>query len=183
MSAQQAEPQFSRPVHVDGVGADKVTFELEAHTEERRALGRRLGLRSLDRLTATARVKRAGAAGVVHLRVNFVADVVQSCVVTLDPVPVHIEESFELVYAPEEDIPVERGEVVLTQDGEEPPEPLRDGILDLGEAVAEHLALALDPYPRKPGVSVGDVLAEVAGDGEGEDGSPFAVLRELKERT
>jgi uncharacterized metal-binding protein YceD (DUF177 family) len=179
VSAARAEPEFSRPIHVAELEARAVTLELEADSEERRALAGRLSLLALERLTATAELEPLGDGGRVRARVNFVADVVQSCVVTLDPVPAHIEESFGLVFAPEAEIPAERGEVELDLDGEEPPEPLHEGRFDLGEAVAEHLALALDPYPRKEGAAVGEAYGEKAPEGDDKDENPFAVLTRL----
>ncbi len=182
MNARQAEPEFSRPVRVDEVGADEVAVEVQARAGERRALARRLDLLSLERLAAEARIQRAVVSGTFGLRVKFVADVVQSCVVTLEPLPAHIEDSFELVYAPENKIPAEKAEVVLTQADESRPEPLREGVIDVGEAVVEHLALALDPYPRKPGVALDDVLEGRGRDSGAEDESPFVVLRRWKEK-
>ncbi len=177
MSVQQAEHEFSRTVAIDDVDGDGVRLEMEATAEEREAMARRFALRSLDRLTATAHLQRTGAGAAVRARVNFTADVVQSCVVTLDPVPDHIEEFLEFVYAPEEELLVEGGEVVLSLDDEDPPEPVRDGVIDLGEAVAERLALALEPYPRKPGASLEEVLGTAAGREDEEKESPFVVLR------
>lgn len=192
VSAELAESEFSRPVHIDEVAAGAVTLKLEAEPDERRALAARLSLVSLERLTASAELEPLGRRGRVRVRVNLVADVIQSCVVTLDPVPAHIEESFRLVFAPETDIPAEKGEVEVGLDGDEPPEPLRAGRFDLGEAVAEHLALALDPYPRKAGASVEEAYGEGAGDGGGEeggeedggeeDGGPFVVLKRLTDK-
>lgn len=182
VSAELAEPEFSRPVHIDVVAARAVTLKLEAEPDERRALAARLSLVSLERLTARAELEPLGDRGRVRVRVILVADVIQSCVVTLEPVPAHIEESFGLVFAPPTDIPAEKGEVDLVLDGEQPPEPLHEGRFDLGEAVAEHLALALDPYPRKAGASVEEAYGEGAGDGGEEEDGPFAVLKRLTDK-
>ena len=70
---------------------------------------------------------------------------------------------------------------------EAPPEPLKDGHIDLGEAVAEQLALEIDPFPRKPGVSF-EAYSSVPESGQtpaqnGENGTgPFADLAALKEK-
>lgn len=180
MNARRGDAEFSRFVAVDDVGERGKTVEIEAGEAERQALARRLALVSLDRLTAKAALERQGEGGATALRVNFIADVVQSCVVTLDPVPARIEDSFELVFTPEDEAPADPVEVVVTEDEDDPPEPLREGRIDVGAALAEHLALALDPYPRRPGVSVEEVLAEAGVSGEDEDG-PFVALRRLKE--
>lgn len=181
VSTERVQPEFSRLVRADEVGDEDLVYEFEATADERRALAQRFSLLSLDRLTAVARVRRGGSGGGLRVRVNFAADVVQSCVVTLDPVPAHIEESLELAFVPEAEMPTESDVVVLDPEAEDPPEAIRDGVIDLGEAVAEHLALALDPYPRKPGASVSELLAQVAGEDDEEDrGSPFAALQRLK---
>jgi uncharacterized metal-binding protein YceD (DUF177 family) len=180
MNARQGETEFSRLVGVDDVGVRGKIVEIEAGAAERQALARRLALISLERLTAKAALAREGEGGATGLRVNFTADVVQSCVVTLDPVPARIEDSFELVFVPEDEAPADRIEVVVTEDEDDPPEALREGRIDVGEAIAEHLALALDPYPRRPGVSAEEVLAEAGVAGKDAEG-PFDALRRLKE--
>ena len=55
------------------------------------------------------------------------------------------------------------------------PDPIVGGRIDFGALTAEFLALGLDPYPRKPGVSFEAVQA-------GEDPRPFDALRKLQER-
>ena len=181
MSAERADAEFSRLIRGDDIGKTEHEIELTATPEERVALARRLSLVSLDRLSAEARTKRIGSGDEVCLVVQFRADVVQSCVITLDPFPAHIEESFELILLPEGEVARETKEVVVAHDGDEPPEPFHEGAFDVGEAVAEHLALALDPYPRKPGAALGDAL-DAAGKSAGEGGErPFDVLRRLKE--
>jgi uncharacterized metal-binding protein YceD (DUF177 family) len=180
MKAPQVEAEFSRLIGGDDIGERETIVEIEANSKERAALARRLSLLSLDRLIATATIRRLDRGNALGLHVNFTADVVQSCVVTLDPVPARIEDSFDLVFVPEDEIPANESEVVLTEDEVEPPEPLRDGKIDVGEAVAEHLALALEPYPRRPDVSAQDVLEASVG-AEPEAEGPFAALRRLKE--
>ena len=76
------------------------------------------------------------------------ADVVQSCVVTFEPVPAKIEAEFDRLFS--RDVPEEALDEVEIDAEAELPEPLVDGRLDLGEILAEELSLALDPYPRSP---------------------------------
>lgn len=166
-------PEFSRPI--DGLrlkGAGE-TYDIVAKPDERIGLARRFDLLSLDRLEAKVAVTPM-AGGYYGLAANFEADLVQACTVTLEPVPARIVESFTLTYGPVE----EAGEIVL--DGEtEPVEPLDDGIIDIGEAVAQQLSLALDPFPRAPGAAV-DVETIVSDEIPHE--SPFAALARLKKR-
>lgn len=174
--------EFPRPVRVDRLAPGETMIPVAASADERAALARRFGLPAIESLTAELRLKRLPAGGGVRLRGRLVADVVQSCVVSLEPVPAHVEERFALVYAPERaSRHSEGGEIVLTIDEADPPEPIVDGVIDIGEAVAEHLALALDPFPRAPGA----VFANQEGQDDAADQgreSPFAALAALKKR-
>ena len=140
--------EFSRVVSVDEIGRDGLVLEISADAKERSALAERFGLESLHAFEGTARLSALGD-GRVCLKVTFGADVVQSCVVTLEPVTSHISERFEVVYAPATEVEDE-AEVFIDVASEEPPEPLIGGRLDVGEMMAQHLAMAIDPYPRSP---------------------------------
>ena len=125
----------------------------------------------LDRLAAVLHLTR-GRGGTVRVRGHFVADVVQACVVTLEPVPAHLEQDFTATFAPRG--AAQAGEVLIALEEDEPPEEIVDGRIDLGEAVVQQFAVALDPYPRSP------TAAEAAGsDGGGKEPGrkgPFAAL-------
>ncbi len=177
-------PEFSRPIPRERLGGQVITEEISATPQERAALARRFRLAGFDLLRATARIESAeGEAGLLRLSGHLSAVLSQSCVVTLEPVASRIEEDFTLLYslAPGP-AGVEVGvEVVVDPEAEEPPEPLGPGGLDLGEAVAQQLAVALDPYPRAPGAALVEVegapAAAEAGSRRG-----FAVLEALKRR-
>jgi uncharacterized metal-binding protein YceD (DUF177 family) len=165
-------PEFSRPFAVDRLGAVAFDETIIATPEERERVAARLGLVAIDRLAAEARLERRGGGGVVHLSGRLEADVVQTCIVTLTGFPSHVEDSFETDFSA--DAPDYGGEFVFDLDSE-PPEPIIGGAIDLGELVTQYLSLALDPYPRAPGVTFEPVL--VASD---EPLSPFAALGNLK---
>jgi uncharacterized metal-binding protein YceD (DUF177 family) len=165
-------PEFSRPIAVDKLAAAGSRFTIEASAEERAALARRYGIIAVDALTAVLSL-RSGAKGTVRLEGQLEAEVRQACIVSLAEVPARIEQKFARVYAPE--ATGEEAEVTVELEAEDPPDPLIDGAVDLGEAVAEELALALDPYPRAPGV-----VFEAVTDDEPEPPSPFAALAALK---
>lgn len=111
-----------------------------------------------------------GKVTATHFTLDIVldADIVQSCVVTLDPVRSHIERAFtrELFLAPTAEI------APVDEDGREQIESLR---YDLAVPVLEELALAIDPYPRAPGVAF-EAPAEEADQPD----HPFAALKKLK---
>lgn len=171
------QPEFSRPLEIDQIGAEGVSLEIEADPAEREALARRFGLVRLDRLHATATVSPVSRK-LFRVEASFEAEVVQTCVVTLDPFPAPVSERFSALFG-------EGGPglaALISSEEEDQPESIEGGAIDLGETVAQHLALALDPHPRKPGASVPAVYAPgTAEEGEGRV-KPFAGLGALKPR-
>ncbi len=109
------------------------------------------------------------ASGLVRLAAAMTADAVQSCTVTLEPVSTRIEERFSLLYGP-----VAEGPEVVLEGEAETVEPLDGESIDIGEAVAQQLSLALDPFPRAPEA---DALSASLGSKAGM-GSPFAALED-----
>ena len=177
--------ELSRPCAVDRLPAGGLAFAVEATAAERQALARRFDLASLDRLEAEGRVEVADG-GLVEVAGRLRAALSQRCVVTFEPVPAQVDAEFRRLFAREDDGEHDgpspaRGprEVEIDPEAEEP-EPLAGDVLDLGELVAEELAVSLDPYPRSP--EAGAVLAAYApppDDGEGGGGSDEAAAGAL----
>jgi hypothetical protein len=141
--------EFSRLVPLARLASGIWRQEITAEPEECAALAARFGLVFLDRLAARVELRR-GASGMIRLEATLEAAFVQSCVVTLDPVPGTISASFALRYGPAEAAGADRMEAV-----EEPAfEPIAGEAIDIGEAVAQELSLQLPPFPRLPGVEV-----------------------------
>jgi len=161
--------EFPRPVEISRLPGGESVFAIAATPAERAALARRFGLLTLERLEARVTLARL-AGGLVRLAAELSADVQQECVVTLAPVESRVDDRFSLVYGARDD----EHEVVLSGEAELVA-PLVGDTLDLGEAVAQQLSLALDPYPRAPGV-------EAALPVDSGKTSPFAVLAVGKER-
>ncbi|AWK86865.1 YceD family protein [Azospirillum thermophilum] len=180
------KPEFSRIVSAEMVRRADLTETIEATEAERRALAERFELEGIGRLTATVRLRAVRGGQMIRVSGSLEADVVQTCVVTLDPVPAHVSESFEALFAPETMIEDEGLEIDIdpTVADEDSPEPMVNGRIDIGELTAQHLSLGLDPYPRAPGIDFegydeGEEEEEqpVA---EPEKPNPFAVLERLK---
>lgn len=175
-TAQQVE--FSRPISVDQIGPQEIQRDIAASAVERARLAERFDLISLDRLEAVLHLKR-GRAGLIELHGRLEAELVQACVVTLEPVPAKLAESFMVAFGSSKR--AGGGEVVIAIDESDPPEDVADGRIDLGEVVAQQLAVALDPYPRAPGADQRFEQAErERARREGSDGGPFAVLGQLR---
>ncbi|MBI4183762.1 MAG: DUF177 domain-containing protein [Proteobacteria bacterium] len=178
MSAGPPSPEFSRPIDTHAIEELPFEAEFEADEGERAALARRFGLVALPRLAATVSLERVSERGIYRLSGHLSADVVQSCVVTLEPVERHHEVDFERLFSELPPVVPSYGRVEMALDDEEPPEPMVAGVIEAGEAVAEELALALEPYPRAPGSSL-DALGYGAGAADDVE-SPFSVLKGLR---
>jgi len=184
---QPGRAELSRRFAVAQIPDDGTAFRFAVNAEERAALALRFELIDLPALEVEGRIvafdhgRRARAEGTVRARV------VQTCVVTLEPVSATIEESFVRTYASEPPRPTGASqETVVDLDAEDPPEPLVGGAVDIGEAVAETLGLALDPYPRAPEADLGDIGQPGGGEqekpteaAENKRESPFSVLKGL----
>jgi uncharacterized metal-binding protein YceD (DUF177 family) len=162
-------PEFSRLVSVARLGSAPLRFEIEATDQERDRLAQRFDLLRLDRLTAVVSLRRLDRER-IELDAAFEAEFAQSCVVTLDPVPGRVAETFTLLYGKLGD---EQADCDI--DAEAPAfEPLTGDAIDIGEAVAQELSLALPEFPRLPDAVVESV------DFADADPSPFAALEELR---
>jgi uncharacterized metal-binding protein YceD (DUF177 family) len=157
-------PELSRPFAVARIG-EGASFDVEAKAPELAAVARRMGLERLRSLACRFTLQRDGA-GAIRARGALRATVVQMCVVTLEPFESEVAEEFAVRFVPEgqenEDIDIEAEDEI----------PYAGGTIDLGEAASEQLALALDPFPRKPGVTWADT-----GDPEEVPSGPLAALR------
>jgi len=171
--------EFSRLVAADEIGRGGLVIELSANAEERAALAERFGLTALNNFRGRARLS-ALTDRRIRLEVTFDADVLQSCVITLEPVASHISDQFEVVYAPATD-GEDEAEVIIDVASEDPPEPLLEGKIDVGEMMAQHLAMLIDPYPRAPDAPDGSWHGN-DDDGAAQAGSPFDKLKQWKTR-
>ncbi|MFL6753071.1 MAG: YceD family protein [Sphingomicrobium sp.] len=153
---------------------DGERIDLDADEGERAAIARRLGLEGLDRLEAHAVIARTGE--IVRAEGRVLASLAQSCVVTSEPVAAHVDEPFQLVFVPEPQGPAADDEIEL---GEEDCDVVfyEGGAIDLGTAIADTLALSLDPYPRSASA---DAALKEAGIMTEAEASPFAALAGLK---
>lgn len=167
-------PEFSRPQRLDAIGAGEHRVAISADAGERAALAKRFGLIAIERLESTMTVHR-DASGVVA-RGHLSGAVVQPCSVTGDPVPAQIEEDFAIRFLPDG---TPEGDEVELSDADCDTVFYTGGAIDLGEAAAETLALALDPFPRSPGADAALRDAGVLGEDEA---GPFAALAKLKKQ-
>jgi uncharacterized metal-binding protein YceD (DUF177 family) len=161
-------PELHRPIMVERIGPGGLDVIVEATLAECAALAVRMGLPAVLALACAFHLER-DAAGTLLARGHLVAHLTQTCVVSLEDFSSLIDERFAVRCVPD-------GEESDDADPESLDEiTFVDGILDIGEAAAEQLALALDPYPRAPNAALPD-MAEDTGTGA------FAALAALQRR-
>jgi hypothetical protein len=159
---------FSEPVRLHQVGAG-LSRRLDPDAATRARIARSLDLASLDAFSADLTLAPTASGWRLAGRIH--AEAVQTCGLTLEPLPVTIDDDFSITLS-EAAAPDPDGEIDLTLD-DESPDLVEDGRVDLGQYAVEQLALRLDPFPRKPG-------AEFVQPQEPGEISPFSVLRRLK---
>jgi uncharacterized metal-binding protein YceD (DUF177 family) len=166
---------WDRIVKLHELDRGPVRLQLSADDAERAAIAKRLGLRALPSLTADITVKPWLDGAEVTGR--FKAVVEQVCGVSLEP--------FEQPLAGEVDVRVvpagspqatshDEDELELDLDAPDAPDVLPGDAIDVAAYVVEHLALDIDPFPRKPGATFHYEAPE-------EEASPFAALKKLQE--
>jgi uncharacterized metal-binding protein YceD (DUF177 family) len=161
-------PELHRPIAVERVGPAGLDVVVEAGAAECAAIAQRMNVPAVLALTCRFHLERDTSGSLLAFG-KLEARVVQTCVVSLEDFTAAVEERFTALCVPEgeesDDVdPEALDEIVYS-----------DGMLDLGEAAAEQLALALDPYPRAPGAE----LPEIPDDPEAQ---PFASLEALRRR-
>lgn len=184
-AANGAAPEFSRQIAVDEISEIDTQLDIEADEKERAALARRFDLLAVDALSARIGLKRCmardGSGPVVRATLAIDAEVTQSCVVTLEPVTARIAETDLIIEFRPADAAEFTSEVDIPPEAYDPPEILVGDKIDIGELAAEHLALALDPYPRADGAK--DLAQSAVSDGpaDSDEDHPFAALKRWKD--
>lgn len=165
---------FSCRLNLDKVH-DGTRIDLIATDAERDAIARRLGLVALDRLAAHCALDHQGSGSTIRARGRIKASLTQSCVASGEPLPAFVDEAFELNFQPE---PTRVPDDEIELSGDELDVIFHDGqAIELGEAIADTLAVSLDPYPRGPNA---EVALQEAGVISEEQAGPFAALAALK---
>ena len=163
-------PEFSRPI--DERQLTPKPISIEATADERKALARRFGLVAIKQLQARVAIERHGEALMARGRLS--AAIVQSCAVSGEDLPVRIDEPLALRFVPAGQPAGEEIEL----DAEDLDEiPFEGHVFDLGEEIAQSLALAIDPYATGPEA---ERVRKETGIGDEASSGPFAALAALK---
>ena len=174
-------PEFSRPFLIASLPPGGCSVAIEADAGERAALARRMGVPEIAALACTFRLipESVAAQGSIIAQARLVARLTQICVVALEPFETELDEVFQVRFVPagcesEDDDPFGIDEISW-----------HGPALDLGEAAAEQLGLALDPYPRGPdapglGAESETAPEDAPGRESGRAAHPFAALAALR---
>jgi hypothetical protein len=151
----------------------------EAGEATRAAMADLAGLREIMSASASFDLKLKSG-GRVHVTGDVRARVGQICILTLDPIENEIEEMVDLMFAPSEQIPalsalVDEAAQNENEEVPEPPEPIVNGVIDLGRLATDVLFLAIDPYPRRHD-AVFEPPLEIVDPAD----HPFAALKALQ---
>jgi uncharacterized metal-binding protein YceD (DUF177 family) len=178
MSKTDKPDPWRVPVVVAQIPETGLHRDIEADQAVRDAVADVGGLREVRLVQASFDVtpQRGGR---FHVAGHVRARIGQTCVVTLEELENEIDEPVDLVFAPPEQIPQMAALVDEAEDDDEevpdPPEPIENGMIDLGRVATDALFLAVDPYPRKPGAVFEPVVEAVD-----PDDHPFAALKALQ---
>ena len=167
--------EFSHELKISELGGKMRSIHLSADAFQRAALAKRFDLAELDRLDADLTMTTEGTDIFATGELNAI--LAQICVATNVPVPVTISEPISIRFISEPRVDEEAEFELAAEDCDV---IFHDGqLIDLGEAVAQSLGLALDPYPRSPNA---DALLKAAGVKGEDEAGPFGVLASLKEK-
>ncbi len=173
------KPELSRPIKVKSLPGEPVSIEADA--SERAALARRFSLPGIDRLRAEIVLDQLGA--VIRVNGTLEAAIRQSCAISGEDFPARIEEAIDLRFVPEgilDPAVDEDAELEIELHADDCDEIEYSGdMIDLGEAIAQTLGLAIDPYAEGPNADVARAQAGIVAEGE-QDGPLAAALAALK---
>jgi uncharacterized metal-binding protein YceD (DUF177 family) len=185
------ENEWTHILNVSGLSKAPLKLTLEPDEDERKRLAQRLGVERVDALTAALSLTQATGSMIVHIKGQIKAEIVQNCVVSLDPVLSTIEDDFEAWFAdPQAAVSLTKARhdresisghsEVKMLDEKDDPEEIIDDKIDLGELVTQHLSLSVEPYPHAEGVDFENKATKDFDDNE--VNNPFAALKDWKSK-
>lgn len=179
---------LSFPVAVKRLPQKGLTVKIEADERERRALREFHELEDVKSFKAELQIvpwKKDG----IRVRGVVKADIVQSCIVTLEPIDAKIDAEIDSLFVPQDSrlarLPLdENGELIISAEGPDIPETFSGDSLDAGAIAEEFFELAIDPYPRKPEAEAAPPVVATFGTDAGDEKpvNPFASLKDWKQK-
>lgn len=186
------KPEWSHNVEVEDIGETALLKKLSASPQERKDLARRMNVVHVDSLSAELKVAREDKGFLIHVTGRFKGVVAQECALSQELIKTQLEGDVEGWFAEEgraislskvrhdKDSKKANAELEILSERDDP-DPVIDGMIDLGELVTQHAILEIDPYIRAEGaVSDSVISAEEAEKKERKINNPFAALKNWK---
>ncbi len=169
-------PELSRIIKLSDIGGAPLTDKIVADEDQRQALAKRFDLPSIETIEADYRLEAQEHE--IRMTGHILSDLHQTCAISGQPFPVQVNEAFNIIFVEKTEIPQSEEEIELAAEDCDVIE-YETAQIDLGEAIAQTLYLALDPYPRGPDA---DQIAQKKGLKSEEEAGPFGALSALKDK-
>lgn len=170
-------PEFSRVFQLEKSLHAAASFKIKANAEERIALAKRFGLREVKDFSIEFTLHSGQQSKEYDLQGQGVADIIQSCVITVKDVPATVNFSFHTKLCEGKEQPIDEADDSFLEE-ETDIDYYQNGQIDVGEIAAQYLSLSLDPYPKAEGAE--EFLSRQTGEEEKKTGI-FSALQKLKE--
>lgn len=173
------DSELSRLVVVDELPNHGQTIKISASETERTAIANRLDVVLISKLESTIAI-RPEIGREFSAEGNITVEFVQTCVVSGDPIDQTLDFPLNRRYSTDADEfrGLQVDDDILTDPHDDGPDPIENGVIDIGEAVVEEFALQIPPYPKASGAEFTDIITE--DDEKSEDDNPFSKLADLK---
>ncbi len=186
-----AKQEWSHFIESENIGTRLIEVEISPPKEVIPALCKRLNLYGINNLKTLFEMQRDGINKIIHVKGRLSADVLQKCIISVEPVQESIDEEFNAWFADPNSavsfVKAKRERMSKKEKNEQPimeeqedPEDIIDGKIDLGELVVQSLSLSLDPYPRADGAEHEAQETALDDAPEGTYDNPFAALKDWK---
>ena len=181
------KPALIYPVPVLYLSVKGTIVKIGTDDKERKALAENHGLEAVNSFSAEFLLSPWKKRG-IRVRGRIDAEIVQICIASLEPLTSTIAEDVDTIFVPADSRLArvqldEGGEMLLDAEGADSPEVFSGDKIDIGAVAEEFFDLAIDPYPRKPGLAdLSEPIVFDGGKAEEEKISPFAQLSEWQKK-
>ncbi len=177
------EQDFSRPFQVDKLGPNPKKIHIQADETELKALKKRFSLDEIVNFEGEVMLHRLSGKK-IEVRFQAQAHITQECVVTFKPVETDIKLEFVRIYDSSLATENEEKEIEIDIESSEELDPIIDGMIDLGQALAEELGLEVPSFPRADNTEFQEfgIGPEITQE-EVNSSNPFSVLAKLKQKS
>ena len=170
--------EFSRYISTFDIGSGETSITISADSTEREALAKRFSLKKLDFLSATLNFSRSEKKELIMLKVKYVSEITQTCVVTLESITDLIQGEFTSYLVKMDQYNNDKN-FIFEFDDVDQIELVEDGYFDAGELVSEFLSLEIDPFPRSNAAKSGEAKYFIP-KFDVPNNNPFHLLKKLQ---